>query len=206
MDSKKIKTKLFIIIAAVLVLLLVLLLIRLCSSQEGTHAGESESDMHEEMVPEKEPEQEEITEKIEEKESVVDKHEEPLAEQKQKAPEEKIVMFKIVARKKWQYAGIEVTPETTIIISYEEGEWTLGQGWPYTDAEGSPHLDVNRMFRTIAPGALVGKVGNNKEFKIGNYCEISGSHMIGKLNLIMNDEAGYYGDNLGSITVKIIIR
>jgi hypothetical protein len=206
--SKKTVIKLSIIIASVLALvLLVLLLILLCSSQGESSVEQSESDMHEEMVPEKEPEQEETTEKIEEKEPVVDKPEEPAAEQKQKVPQEQIVIFEVDAAKNWQDSGITVTPEMRITIAFEKGKWTIDHiTTQYVGAEGYAFLDYKRDYPSIRIGALIGKIGDGKAFKVGEYYEIKETQMNGNLYLRMNDLSAKVHDNKGIITVKILVQ
>jgi len=189
-----------------IIILFILFFINICSSQAKSKTYQVESDKQEKTILEKEPLKEEITAKIEGKESSEDKYEKPAAEQKKKVPEQKTIMFKVEAKKEWQYPGIEVTPETNIIISYEKGKWSRGAGWLYTDAEGYPRINHNQMFPEISLGALVGRIGMNKPFKIGNYCEISVANMTGKLALIMNDNPGWRQNNKGSITVKIIVQ
>jgi len=115
-------------------------------------------------------------------------------------------MFEVVASKNWRYTGVDITPDMKIIISYEKGKWNIGHPYPYSDADGYADLVLaDRRFPAINSAALMGRVGN-KELKVANYCEISGSQMTGRLALIINDHPSYYDDNLGRITVKICIQ
>jgi hypothetical protein len=212
MNLKKHKIKLLIVSAAIIIILiLILLLIYLCSTQAGMKAEQINLDGHkspaakeekkaeatiiEEKVPEKKPDA-----RIPKKPSMAE------AEKKEEVPQEKIVMCEISAMKNWQYTGIEVTPEKRIIIAYEKGKWDIGSlSFQKVDAEGYPSLNLSRPYPKIAIGALIGKIGNNKAFKVGNYCEINKSGISGELSLRINDDDGWLDDNRGSITVKIII-
>ncbi|MBN1797648.1 MAG: hypothetical protein JW822_03665 [Spirochaetales bacterium] len=183
----------------VVIILLILFLIYICSPQ-----AESKADRQELVTSEVETEQEEITEK---KEPVVDKHEEPVAEQKQKAPEEKIILFDVDAAKNWQDSGLTVTPEMHITIAFEKGKWTIDYNrHAYVDAEGYPGVNTRRDYPLIEFGALIGKIGDGKAFKVGKYYEISESDISGNLYLKMNDLSALMNDNRGSITVKIIVQ
>jgi len=192
-NTKKRKIKLFIGLAVIIVLLtLILLLIHICSSQADSHVEQTELDKHESIVPEKE--------EIEEKKPVVRKQE------KDEAHQEKIVMIDVDPRKNWQNSGITVTPEMRINITHEKGKWSAGHEFALVDAEGYQFQGLRRRYPSIALGALIGRVGNSKVFKVGNYYEIDGSDISGNLFLRINDADDYLFDNQGSITAKIIVQ
>jgi hypothetical protein len=207
MKIKKIRTRLFIsIIAIIVILIIILLFIYICSSQADSKTEQTEPDKHESIVPKKETKPEEIKTETEKKKPVARKQEKVITTEKDEAPQEKIFMIDVDAKKLWQDSGIVVTPGMRITISFEKGKWSIG-GSPdtFTDGEGYRKLNLPRDYELITIGALIAKIGNNKTFKVGNYYEITESNMSGNLFFRINDERSHMFDNHGIITVKIII-
>ncbi|MBN1797650.1 MAG: hypothetical protein JW822_03675 [Spirochaetales bacterium] len=209
MNNQKPNTMLYVSLAVnVFLVIIIIMLLFFCFFKADSHAEQKEPYGHETEATEK---QEEVTEKKAEGEGVqkekTDKpaKEEVLKPETENPPQEKVVMFTVAANKKWQFCGIAVTPEMHITIAYEKGKWAMNND--YVDAEGYPGLGLSfaRAYPSLTFGALIGQVGINKPFEVGNYCEIDGSGMTGKLALRMNNQDGWTNNYYGSITVKITI-
>jgi hypothetical protein len=120
------------------------------------------------------------------------------------------------ANQAWQNTGVAVQPGNTITISYESGLWTAdpqtNNGNLY-DANGCPGIIVTQSgypIQNVNMGALIGQVGNNASFFIGNGPVTTPAGQSGPLKLCINDDLNAeYGaglaDNIGSLQVRIKI-
>ncbi|CAC9974600.1 heme-binding protein [Flavobacterium panici] len=120
------------------------------------------------------------------------------------------------ANQSWQNTGIAVQPGNTITVSYESGLWTAdpqtNNGNLY-DANGCPGIIVTQSgypIQNINMGSLIGQVGNNAPFFIGNGPVTTPAGQSGPLKLCINDDLNAeYGaglaDNIGSLQVRIKI-
>lgn len=114
----------------------------------------------------------------------------------------------------WLNTGINIAPGKTMTIAYQSGTWTAdpntNNGHLY-DANGCPGITVTQPgypLPGVNMGALVGQVGSNPVFLIGDGPIPTPSGQSGTLKLCINDDLkGLYGpglkDNSGSVTVKI---
>ncbi len=111
----------------------------------------------------------------------------------------------------WQNAGF-VNAGMQYKIAYVSGLWTanpnINNGNLY-DANGSSVTATQAGYPLIgAPeGALIGQIGNNPPFLIGDSC-VTPAGQTGQLQLVINDDlTGRYGaglqDNVGQIIVSI---
>jgi hypothetical protein len=106
----------------------------------------------------------------------------------------------------WQDTGIEVRLGNTVNIEYISGEWTI---WidtdPLTDGMGQYGRDETcRLLPESNLGGLIGRVGDNPPFFIGNGTEYYSNHN-GTLQLSIND-CPEFGSNSGSLTVSVVIE
>lgn len=120
------------------------------------------------------------------------------------------------ANQAWQDTGVAVQPGKVITISYESGQWTAdpqtNNGNLY-DANGCPGITVTQSgypVQNVNMGALIGQVGNNAPFFIGNGPVTTPAGQSGPLKLCINDDLNAeYGaglvDNIGSLQVRIKI-
>ncbi|PWK73818.1 hypothetical protein LX99_04204 [Mucilaginibacter oryzae] len=122
--------------------------------------------------------------------------------------------FMIQANQPWQDSGISITPPNTVTIAYQSGLWTAdlktNNGNLY-DANGCPDQVINQSGYPLPghnQGCLIGKIGTNPPFFIGNGPTSTPSGKSGELYLCIDDDLnGAYGsglsDNKGSILVMI---
>ena len=106
----------------------------------------------------------------------------------------------------WQETGIQVRRGNIVDIQYIEGEWTI---WidtdPLTDGMGQYGRDETcRLMPDANLGGLIGRVGENSPFFIGNGTEYYSDHN-GALQLSIND-CPPFGGNAGTLTVSIVIE
>ncbi|PKB15958.1 heme-binding protein [Flavobacterium sp. 5] len=120
------------------------------------------------------------------------------------------------ANQPWQDTGITVQPGKSITVSYNSGQWTAD---PDTNngnlygANGCTGIIVTQSgypIQNVNMGALIGQVGTNAPFLIGNGPVATPTGQSGVLKLCINDDLnGEYGvglaDNIGSLQVRIKI-
>jgi len=118
------------------------------------------------------------------------------------------------ANQPWQNTGVTVQPGNPITVSYASGLWTadpaVNNGNLY-GADGAPDIIVTQPgypIQNVHRGALIGKVGNNAPFLIGNGPVTTPAGQSGALQLCINDDLNAeYGlglaDNIGSLQVRI---
>jgi hypothetical protein len=111
--------------------------------------------------------------------------------------------FEVFADREWQNTGIKVSPGKTLTILYISGLWSPWANGQF-DAIGSggePKCSCNVMMG-VSHAALIGKVGSNNPFLVGNsFTQTMGE--TGDLFLGINDTQ--FGDNSGSLKVEIIL-
>ncbi len=123
------------------------------------------------------------------------------------------VDFTVESTEPWQNAGY-VNAGKQYIIEYVGGLWTanpnVNQGNLY-DANGSSIVasQIGYPMENQSEGAMVGRIGSNPPFLIGNGPVTTPSGQTGQLQVCINDDLnGLYGkglaDNEGAITVSII--
>ncbi len=122
--------------------------------------------------------------------------------------------FQVNALQPWQDTGITVNPGAPVTITYKAGQWTAdpntNNGQLY-DANGCTGITVTQSgypLEGVNMGCLVGRVGNNPVFFIGDGPVQTPAGQTGVLSLCINDDLnGKYGkgltDNIGSIDVRI---
>jgi hypothetical protein len=118
-----------------------------------------------------------------------------------KQPETRTVT--IDSRRMWIDTGIDVTGKR-VRIRYESGQWRNHPTAAWNIGNGlSPYEDQHLLI--VPRGALAELVGktNSGAFPVGTSYE--GSPGSGRLYLSINDLAGYFNDNAGSITVTISV-
>lgn len=114
----------------------------------------------------------------------------------------------------WQDTGFTVQSGSPITISYKSGQWTAdpdtNNGNLY-DANGCPGVIINQSgypVQNVNMGALIGQVGSNAPFLIGNGPVTTPAGQSGPLKLCINDDLNaQYGaglaDNIGSLQVRL---
>lgn len=121
------------------------------------------------------------------------------------------VDFCIQSTLTWQNAGF-VNAGCQYKISYVSGLWTanpnINNGNLY-DANGCSVTATQSGYPMlgVAEGALIGQIGNNPPFLIGDSC-LTPQGQSGQLQLVINDDlTGHYGagltDNVGQMIVEI---
>lgn len=120
----------------------------------------------------------------------------------------------IDSTKPWQDSGFIVKENEPAVITYQSGLWTAdphrNNGNLY-DANGDASYKVNQTgypLQNVNMGALIGKVGTNPPFLIGNGPIATPAGQTGPLQLCINDDLdGLHGagltDNVGSVQVSI---
>ena len=120
------------------------------------------------------------------------------------------------ANQAWQDTGVTVQPGNPITVSYQSGQWTAdpqtNNGNLY-DANGCSGITVTQSgypVQNVNMGALIGQVGTNAPFLIGNGPVTTPTGQSGALKLCINDDLNaQYGvglaDNIGSLQVLIKI-
>lgn len=121
------------------------------------------------------------------------------------------VDFCVQATQGWQNAGF-VNEGFQYQIRYAGGLWTANpeiNGGNLYDANGSSVTATQSGYPLtgVAEGALIGRIGNNPPFLIGDSA-ITPLGQSGQLQLVINDDlSGQYGaglsDNIGQIIVRI---
>ena len=122
----------------------------------------------------------------------------------------------VCANQAWQDTGVTVQPGNPITVSYKSGQWTAdpqtNNGNLY-DANGCPGITVTQSgypVQNVNMGALIGQVGTNAPFLIGDGPVTTPAGQSGALKLCINDDLNaLYGaglaDNIGSLLVRIKI-
>lgn len=121
------------------------------------------------------------------------------------------VDFSIQSTQGWQNAGY-VNEGCQYQITYISGLWTANpdaNNGNWYDANGSSVTATQTGYplRGAAEGALIGQIGNNPPFLIGD-TGLTPAGQTGQLQLVINDDlSGLYGqglkDNVGQIIVSI---
>jgi hypothetical protein len=122
-----------------------------------------------------------------------------VAESKEKQTQENL--FEVSSQKLWQDTGIVVNKGDHVIIKYVSGKWTENSVNALVDAEG----DSTRKFGDFPHCCLIGKVGQNAPFFIGNHCDIKEADETGKLYVKINSDNSI-SDNVGSIKIRIMVN
>ena len=112
----------------------------------------------------------------------------------------------------WTNTGIQVSDGSQIKVSYISGKWKTNPHWSVDDARGNAaHAAPASYLLPGAPeGAMVAKVGGGigwgdrgkAVYLVGNGASIPDSKS-GTLFLGTNDEEQGFGDNTGTIRVRI---
>lgn len=117
-----------------------------------------------------------------------------------------VTSFEVFADRSWQDTGIVISTGDTVQISYISGSWTVWKGVdPSTDGNGQ---EGRRDPCTAVPdhntSGLVGQIGNDAPFWIGNDVTLRQPRLSGNLKLGIND-CPPLGGNDGSLTVHIAV-
>ncbi|MBF4472411.1 MULTISPECIES: heme-binding protein [Flavobacterium] len=118
------------------------------------------------------------------------------------------------AKQPWQETGVTVQPGSQVTVSYSSGQWTADpetNGGNLYGADGCPGIIVTQSgypIQNVNMGSLIGQVGSNAPFYIGNGPVTTPAGESGALKLCINDDLnGEYGagltDNIGSLQVRI---
>lgn len=122
----------------------------------------------------------------------------------------------VCAAQPWQDTGVTVQPGNPITVSYKSGQWTADpatNGGNLYGANGCPNNIVRQSgypVQNVNMGALIGQVGTNAPFLIGDGPVTTPAGQNGALKLCINDDLNAeYGaglaDNIGSLLVRIKI-
>lgn len=114
----------------------------------------------------------------------------------------------------WQSTGVTVAAGQPVTITYLDGLWTSNpndNNGQLFDANGNPAYVANQPGYTMLgqnEGSLIGQVGSNPVFYVGDGPTTTPAGQTGLLQLCINDDLqGRYGpglkDNQGSVTVFI---
>jgi hypothetical protein len=120
----------------------------------------------------------------------------------------------VIANQSWQNTGFTVQPNSPITITYKSGQWTANpntnNGNLY-DANGCPNLKATQSGYPLVganEGALLGQIGTNPVFLIGNGPISTPAGQTGPLKLCINDDlSAEYGaglkDNIGNLLISL---
>lgn len=116
------------------------------------------------------------------------------------------VQIDVQADAPWQDTGIQVRRGNRVQVLYLSGEWSI---WvetdPMTDGNGQTGRPEDcRLLPDANLGGLIGRVGENPPFFIGNEADLF-SEYEGTLQLSMND-CTPFESNGGALTVQVIIE
>jgi hypothetical protein len=113
------------------------------------------------------------------------------------------------AKNSWMNTGITVQSGVPLTISYKSGKWTANpktnNGNLY-DANGCPGNIATKPtypLKGVNKGALVGQIGVNPVFLVGDGPVITPAGQSGALKLCINDALDGLTDNSGSLLVSI---
>lgn len=120
------------------------------------------------------------------------------------------------ANQAWQDTGVTVQPGNPITVSYKYGQWTADpatNGGNLYGANGCQGVIVTQSgypIQNVNMGTLIGQVGINAPFLIGDGPVLTPAGQSGALKLCINDDLNaQYGaglaDNIGSLQVRIKI-
>ncbi len=109
----------------------------------------------------------------------------------------------------WVNTGIHLTSGQALSIS-SSGTTNLWGGTPVSTSDANGQLsrfclDTNCSLSGHEYGTLVGKIENGQPFRIGSYLETSASSS-GTLYLGINENADGFYDNIGELSVTIVVR
>ncbi len=117
----------------------------------------------------------------------------------------------------WEDTSIRVAIGDSLTITYEKGSWTSDPNLPLTEADGYTLPSTGKSFGgdptcdncgeplpTSSTNAMVGRIGNGSPFLVGNHYS-STVVQAGNLMLEINDNPSKFQDNVGSVSVLIII-
>jgi hypothetical protein len=106
----------------------------------------------------------------------------------------------------WNDTGIVISAGDWLQISVVGGRWTVYTGSaPFTDGNGwEGRRDLCTSITDHDTGGLVGQIGNNPPFWVGNDTALRPSPYAGNLKLSIND-CPPFGGNEGSLTVHIAV-
>jgi hypothetical protein len=123
-------------------------------------------------------------------------------------------IFTVESTQPWQSTGVTIEAGETVTITYVEGLWTSNpnnNGGELFDANGNPGVVATQPGYTMVgkdEGSLIGQVGENPAFYVGDGPTTVPAGQTGVLSLYINDDLqGLYGaglkDNIGSATVVV---
>jgi len=106
----------------------------------------------------------------------------------------------------WTNTNISVGAEEKLWLDLQSnGLWSTGSG-PMVNANGDGGTVIGGPdSQPGAGGMLVGRVGTNSAFEVGMTFENYAPNQTGLFALIENDKVGYYQDNVGVQTVRVIL-
>lgn len=116
----------------------------------------------------------------------------------------------------WQSTGITVAAGQTVTLVYGQGLWTSNpndnNGALFTAAGNPSYVAVQPGYTMVGQfeGALIGQVGGNPVFLVGNGPTSTPAGQTGLLQLCINDDLqGLYGaglkDNIGQMSMLIAV-
>lgn len=116
------------------------------------------------------------------------------------------IQVDIQADAPWQDTGLQVRRGNRVQVIYVSGEWSIWVGAdPMTDGNGQTGRPEDcRLMPEANLGGLIGRVGENPPFFIGNEADLF-SEYNGALQLSMND-CTPFESNGGALTVQVIIE
>ncbi|MFN8495672.1 MAG: clostripain-related cysteine peptidase [Caldilineaceae bacterium] len=112
----------------------------------------------------------------------------------------------VQANQDWQDTGIPVQAGDQIQVNYLSGTWTIWKGVDrYTDANGQVgRTETCALLPSANIGGLIGRISTGAVQFLGNSGSFSAQNS-GTLQLSMNDCAGQFDTNDGSVTIQITI-
>ncbi len=126
-------------------------------------------------------------------------------ESHEKPTQEKL--FSVSSLVGWQDTGIAIAKGDHVFIEYVSGKWrTTNNTADLSDAKGEKNNWAEAPFPDSPVGCLLGRIGVDQPFVVGNLFETKEAERAGKLYLRINDSNQYLHDNDGSLKIQIVVN
>ncbi len=122
----------------------------------------------------------------------------------QKPAQEK--SFTAMSQKGWQDTGITVANGDHVYIEYDSGKWKTSSNSAWVDAKGEKNNWAGAPLPSSPASCLLGRIGVDQPFMVGNLFETKEAGRAGKLYLRINDSDEYLYDNVGSLKILIVVN
>ncbi len=106
----------------------------------------------------------------------------------------------------WQNTHIVIAKGDRVRIVYVSGKWrTSDDPADFINAGGAKRTWPQCPFPDAPVGCLLGRIGADHPFVVGNLYEITETDREGELHLRINDGDQSFGDNFGSLKIRVVV-